>query len=302
MSKSKTEPLLVKYRTWTKAVPPQKIKLDVPGWSGENWYRGDGAKPMPWHCTPFVDGSTYGLELIYNFDSECHVKNINGKVTFEGDFAGESEWIQKKQQPEEDPNTPFMMFAPGHYGHTSGVDLLPPEGHCLRIEPHPRFFTDTSGTVPIAVPGHIQRFWPKIFFIAFKAPLPGQTHIFRKGEAMCSVLIVPEVARYDLQEMSPEEKANRQEIDTGIATHAGDICKHSWKDHVGNTFDDKYKVLKQCHSKGGLDAVEEKVKGCKLSRLYVSGCQQQVNWLVVSRTHEQKRFTDQCRPHDHMYI
>src|SRR6185436_6341020 len=61
--------IYLKYRTWFKGTPPRQIKLEVPGWSGDkNWDVGQA-----WHCKPYNDGSTYGLELLYPFDTECTV-------------------------------------------------------------------------------------------------------------------------------------------------------------------------------------------------------------------------------------
>ena len=63
----------VRWRTNHKGIPPRPIKLEIPGWSGRDLRHDDGATPQPWHCPPFVDGSTYGLELVYPFDAECAV-------------------------------------------------------------------------------------------------------------------------------------------------------------------------------------------------------------------------------------
>src|SRR5581483_5793386 len=116
-----------------KGLPPRQIRLQIPGWAGDSHDHGDGAKPQPWHCPPWVDGSTYGLELIYPFDTECHVVNDNGEIKFIGDFSPE--------QPTGIKFPPFMTFAPGHYGYTSALDIQVPDDHVLRIEPHPRFYT-----------------------------------------------------------------------------------------------------------------------------------------------------------------
>ena len=251
------EKLEVKYRTWYKAIPPKRIKLKVPGWAGDSHGHSDGDKPQPWHCTPFVDGSTYGLELLYPFESECCVRRENGVVIFDGDFTGEAPWASE-QEGQAPP--PFSSFAPGHYGFTSSLDLMPPEGYCMRVEPHPRFFTDETGTVPIAVPGHIQRWWSRIFFVAFKSPSEGQEHIFRYNEPYAQILIVPEKVTYDLQEMSNEEKTKRSVREQTIANNAQYIAKNIWNDHVDHKFDDKYKQLKSAYQKKGDQGVEDALK------------------------------------------
>lgn len=167
-----------------KDLPPRPIKLQIPGWAGHDLDHGGGAVPQPWHCPPFVDGSTYGLELVYPFEADCHVSIRNGELHISREF--EEELHPSMQEP------PFKQFAPGHYGFTSSLDLLVPDDMVVRVESHPRFFTDTTGTCPCAVPGHIHTaFWPRIFFVVFKAPWPGQTHVFRKGEPYAQILVLP---------------------------------------------------------------------------------------------------------------
>lgn len=243
----------VKYRTWYKGSPPRPIKLEIPGWAGENRDHSDGAKPQPWHCPPFVDGSTYGLELIYPFDAECRVSRRDGRVIFEGDFAAEAVWTSN-QVPSNDP--PFLSFAPDHYGMTSALDIMPPEDYLLRIEPHPRFYTDQTGTCPIAVAGNLSRWWSRIFFVAFKSPREGEVHIFRKGEPYAHALIIPIKPHLNVKEMTFEEKRKRAERDEKIDKLSEYIAKHSWKDHIGHRFNDKYKVLSSAHATGGEEAIE----------------------------------------------
>lgn len=249
--------LEVKYRTWYKGVPPKPIKLQMPGWAGESNDHSDGAKPQPWMCPPFVDGSTYGLELIYPFDAECHVTRKGDEIIFQGDFTKESgAWIGNQQGiPPNSP--PFLSFAPDHYGMTSSLDIMPPEGYCFRIEPHPRFYTDRTGTVPIASAGNIQRWWGRIFFVAFKSPMEGETHIFRHGEPYAHVLIIPNKPRYDIKPMTTEEADRRGKNETILGEHGDKVAKHNWTDHKGMPFNDKYKVLARAFAKGGEEKVQE---------------------------------------------
>ena len=260
---------ILKYRTWYKGVPPQPIKLEIPGWAGSSMGHDDGDKPQPWHCVPFIDGSTYGLELVYPFDTECHIVNENGEMKVLGDFTEEQKDVTKIS-----PNTalpPFMQFAPGHYGFTSSIDIKTEEGHVIRIEPHPRFYADQTDTVPLPVPGHIGGdFWPRIFFVVFKLPSSGRRHIFRKGEPYAQILILPNKVDYEIKEMSEVEIREREFQESELArigsTH---IASHSWVDHKGNNFDDKYKIIKKLHAKGGMDAVREVYQGAKTKELNV---------------------------------
>ena len=55
----------------------------------------------------------------------------------------------------------------------------------MRTEPHPRFYTDTTDTVPIAVPALLRtEWWPMISFIVFKAPREG-ARIFSARASRC---------------------------------------------------------------------------------------------------------------------
>ena len=80
----------------------------------------------------------------------------------------------------------------------------------IRTEPHPRFYTDRTDTVPIAVPALIRNWWPMLFFCVFKAPAEGRTHIFRPNEPFAQIIVIPEEANFDLEPMGEEECAERE--------------------------------------------------------------------------------------------
>lgn len=255
------EEITVKYRTWYRGEPPRPIKLQIPGWSGKNKDHGNGAVPQPWHCPPFVEGSTYGHELIYSYKSECRVKRINGQLIFEGDFSKE-DWIigeDGKNISGNEPkrkSPPMMSFAPGHYGMSSSLDMEPPEGYVIRTEPHPRFFVDETGTVPCLLAGHIQRWWSRIFFVVFKAPREGEEHIFRPGDPYGQVLFVPQKNIVKFIPFTEEESIARQNRERRISDHGSKIATHSWKDYKQLAFDNKYKVLSSAYAKGGYREID----------------------------------------------
>lgn len=239
----------VKYRTWHKGLPPRTTKLEVPGWAGDSKDYSDGAKPQPWMCPPFAEASCYGLELVYPFDQECRVTFDGNNFQFEGDFTAESAWDAEGKPP-------FTNFAPGHYGFTSSLDLQPPDGYVTRVEPHPRLYTDQIGDVPFAIAGHIQSWWPKIFFVVFKAPWPGQTHVFRKNQPYAQVLFLPKKAEYELVRMTPQEQTERSKLENNITTHAKGIKKHGFKSDNGGNFDDKYRQLAGAYTRGGDEGIQ----------------------------------------------
>ena len=249
------EKLTLKYRAWYKGIPPQKIKAGIPGWAGDHKRHDDGCTPQPWHCVPFMEGALYGLELIYPFDNECRVTYDGKEMKFSGDFSSESKIWEDGRRKSGSP--PFMSFAPGHYGFTSSLDLEPPEGYVTRLEPHSRYYSDETGTVPLAVAGHLQRWWPQVFFVVFKAPWPGQTHIFRKGEPYAKILLVPNKVEYDIIPFTNEEIIVRQRRDDIIHKFGTSIMKSTFKSDKGYPFNDKYRQLSKAYVKGGYEAMDK---------------------------------------------
>lgn len=249
--------LKLKWRSFFngKEFPPTPIKLQIPGWAGNSKNHTEGSEPQPWHCLPFVEGSTYGIELLYPFETTCVVRNINGNTVFEGDFSEE----EKKYNH---PMPPFMTFAKGHFGFTSSFDLQPPPDYVIRIEPHPKYYTDESWTTPCPVPGHIQgEWWSKIFFVVFKQPPIGGAYIFKKGEPYAQILILPKKVNYEITEMTEKEKEKRISLESNILKYNKYFCK-KWKDDKGNTFDNKYKVLSKIFTKEGIEGIDNIIENC----------------------------------------
>ena len=249
--------LELKYATFDKSTAPQPIRMKIPGWSGGGDKMEDGSEPQPWHCLPFTEGATYGQELVYPYETECHVINDNGKVRFDWDFSREP---QSRLTGGE-----FVTFFPkeasNFYLFNTGVDLVPPEGYVVRTEPHPRFFTDRTGTAPVAVVGHVQgEWWPKKFFVVFKAPLPGERHVFRKGEAYVQLLLVPQRLALETAQMTPEQNQERRALEEKIALSTNHIASNVWQNPAGYAFNNHYKILARAFSREGLAGVEAEAR------------------------------------------
>jgi hypothetical protein len=82
--------LNIKYSTLFKELPPQPIRLTDVTWAGVAEKKmTNGSEVQPWHCLPFIEGSTYGLELVYPYETECHVIGAGGTIHFDWDFTKE---------------------------------------------------------------------------------------------------------------------------------------------------------------------------------------------------------------------
>lgn len=239
--------LELRYRASPGAPPPRRIRLEIPGWAGADEPPADGATAQPWHCQPFVEGATYGLELVYPFRSECRVHNHGGELRFEGGLAAEMQAAGVQ--------FPFGVFAPGHYGMNTALDLLPPPGYALRLGPHPRCFTDDSGEAPLALPGHLQRFWTAKFFAVFRAPPLGASHVFRPGEPYAQLLLVRVGEAYRVVEMDAEQARDRATQARQVKELSFLVSRRLWKSSTGIWFGDKYKQLMRIFRRGGLDGV-----------------------------------------------
>jgi tetratricopeptide (TPR) repeat protein len=240
--------LRINYRTYDKALPPQAIRLRMPGWSGNTQKMADGSEPQPWHCLPFTEAATYGLELLYQYETECHVLNDGGVIRFEWDNASEpgggltgGEFVTFFPKPE----SKFYLF-------NTSLDVVAPPGHVLCTQAHPRFFTDESGTVPIALTGHVQtEWWPKKLFVVFKSPPLGGRHVFRKGEPYVELRFVPQRVRYELTTMGPEEESRRRRLEQDVLLAAPRVASNEWRNPSGYAFNNHYKILASAFARGG---------------------------------------------------
>ncbi|MDB5174483.1 MAG: hypothetical protein JWN51_3256 [Phycisphaerales bacterium] len=251
------EKLQIKYRTAGKALAPRPIRMPVPGWGGSpDKKKENGSVPQPWHCPPLVEGATYGVELVYHYDTECHVINDNGQTRIEWDYAREPGGVTGIDD--------FTLSDPrpsNVYMFATSVHLQAPPGYVLRTQPHPRcFFPFDTGTVPHALIAHVQsEWWPKKLFVAFQAPRPGQRHIFRKGEPYAQILFVPRRMTYEMTKMEPEEAREWNDLETNIKAARSYIAKNVWHSPSGSDFNDHYNVLARTFAREGVAGVKQVV-------------------------------------------
>jgi len=226
----------VKYRLTNPDLNPRRTRLEIPGWAGQPERRVDGSQEYAWHCAPFSEAATAGIELLYPHANELHVTTQNGTLLLQGDFGEPPS--PGLQWP------PFRPFGQLYYTYQSLIDLKVAEGYAIKTEPHPRFYTDTTGTVPIAVPALIRHWWPMINFLVFKAPGEGQCQIFRPGEPFVQMTVVQADARFDLVEMPEDEAAERELQSRRIyASRATLSADSQWVSATNTVFDGTYRRI-----------------------------------------------------------
>jgi len=83
-----------------------------------------------------------------------------------------------------------------------------------------------------------------IFFVVFKAPAEGQTHIFRPGEPFIQISIVQEDAKFELIEMSEEDAAERELQSRRIYASRSTLSADTqWTSSTDTVFDGTYRRL-----------------------------------------------------------
>jgi hypothetical protein len=227
----------VAYRFHGPGLPPQPVTLPVPGWAGEPQPRADGSHEQVWHCAPFSEGARYGIELLYPFEPELRVRLVDGQVVLEADWG-------------EDPDNglnwpPFRPFGEAFYSYQIVLDLKVDPGWAIRTEPHPRYYADATNTTPLAVPALIRtEWWPMMFFVIFKAPPEGVTHIFRKGEPFASIIVIPAEPDLTLEPMSEEEAAERELRARRIRDSRDNLAEGTrWLSTTNTVFDGTYRHM-----------------------------------------------------------
>ena len=223
----------IKYRSHHANLKPRRTRLEVPGWAGLNEPRADGSHEYPWHCIPFSEAVRAGIEVPYPHEDEVRVCVKDGELCFDGDFGADD-----ARRP------PFRSFGAEYYTYQLLLDLKVEESFAIKVETHPRFYADTTGTVPIAVPAVLRHWWPMVFFVVFKTPAQGQTHVFRPGEPFMQVTVVTPDEKLDLVEMSEEEAAERelqsQRIYASRSTLSADT---QWVSSTNTVFDGTYRRI-----------------------------------------------------------
>lgn len=228
---------IVRYRSFDPGLNPRRTKLEVPGWAGAREARQDGAMEQAWHCIPFSESARYGIEIFYPHAVELRASTRAGKLVLDGDFGPPppghgGEW------------PPFRTFGDLYYTYQLSLDLKVDEGYALRVEPHPRFYTDPTSTTPIAVPALIRRWWPMVYFLVFKSPAEGRTHVFRRSEPFAQFLVVPEEAEFELAPMSEEEAAERELQSRRIYQSRETLAADSrWTSATDTVFDGTYRRI-----------------------------------------------------------
>jgi hypothetical protein len=226
----------VKMRHMLPGLAPRRTKMEIPGWAGDRSPRADGSREQVWHCLPFTEGAQYGIEISYPYENELTVTMREGELHLDGDFGPSPQ--PTLQWP------PFRNFGDVYYTYQLLLDLDPGEGYAIRTEPHPRFYSDTTGTCPIAVPALVRNWWPMLYFMVFKSPTEGQTHVFRPGEPMAQILILPETAEFELKEMSVEEQAERELRARRIyAARSSLTADTTWRSTSHTVFDGTYRHM-----------------------------------------------------------
>lgn len=242
----------VTYRCLDGGLAPRRIAVVRPGWAGESVPRADGSSAQPWHCAPFSEGASYGLELLYPFKTRCEVAFEDGRPRFNGKFSAEQRgavvW------------PPFQTANPGHYSLATLIDIKVSDGFAIRVEPHPSFFTDRSGVVPAAVIGNVQSaWWPLCLFVTFKSPNAGQVHVFEYGSPYCQIIPVVDRTPSATLQMDPAESAERELLAQMIMRNRKVLSERTWVSHDQLQFDDVYKQLRRTYLVGGHAAVRRQI-------------------------------------------
>lgn len=228
---------LVKYRLHGPGLPPQRTEVPVPGWAGKPEPRADGSHEQVWHCTPFSEGARYGLEVLYPFEQELRVCSKGGRVLLEADWGAD---------PRDGLNwPPFRPFGEAYYSYQIVLDLKVDPGWAVRIETHPKYYADATNTTPLAVPALIRsEWWPMIFFVIFKAPPEGVTHIFRKGEPMLSAIVIPAEPELEVEAMDEDEAAEREMRSRRLQASRDKLATGSrWVSRTNTVFDGTYRHM-----------------------------------------------------------
>ncbi|ATQ69485.1 MULTISPECIES: hypothetical protein [Methylosinus] len=226
----------IKFRMSGDDLKPRRTRMEIPGWAGQPEKRTDGSHEHAWHCVPFSEYAKYGVEIFYPYKNELRVSTQNGRLILDGDFGSPPDPVRSWP--------PFRDFGASYYTYQLLLDLKPEPGYSIKVETHPSFYTDSTGTAPIAVPAIIREWWPMVYFLVFKSPTEGQTHIFRADTPMAQFTMIPAESDVELEPMSFDEAAERELQSRRIYASRETLGAASrWLSSTDTVFDGTYRHI-----------------------------------------------------------
>ena len=127
--------LQIKYRTAGKGLRPQSIRMTSP--ELDRLIRAKMDQMPELQPISFADGANHGFELVYQYQTECHVVNDNGEVRIYWDYAKEPGGVMGWDEFTDTVPKPSNSFI-----FATSVDLQAPPGYVLKRK-HIRDFTPT---------------------------------------------------------------------------------------------------------------------------------------------------------------
>ena len=228
---------IVKYRSTEPRLSPRRTKLQVPGWAGQPVPRKSGEQEYAFHCIPFSEMAKAGMESVWPYGDVAVWADGDGTPQFDFNALGDKPGDDRAWPP-------LRSFGKIYYTFQLLLDLKPEPGMAVKVETHPSFYTDPADSTPIAVPAVIRGWWPMIFFLVFKTPIAGRTHVFRHGEPFAQFTIVPEEYDFELVEMGEEEGSERELQSRRIYAARQTITKDSeWLSATNTVFDGSYRRI-----------------------------------------------------------
>jgi hypothetical protein len=81
-------------------------------------------------------------------------------------------------------------------------------------------------------------------FLVFKSPPEGRTHIFRPGEPMAQIVVIPAESDFQIVEMSEEEAAERELQSRRIHASRDTLSAEThWTSSTNTVFDGTYRHI-----------------------------------------------------------
>lgn len=246
--------LTIKYRVLKGGFPPNKTKIQIPGWAGDPMQKKrDNSIVQPWHCLPYLDGIKASIELLFPGEDSYKVKNTGNEIVIEknGEIINSS-FSQEGTEI-------VSLLSPNHYSICPLIDIMTEEGFEFRIESHPKIYNDKID-YPIIIPANLKQILYSGLFVVALNPKPGKCHIYNPKDKIAIVIPTTTIEKLSVEKMSKDELETRENISKIQKTRSWILSTNIWHSKDFLWFDTKYKILNKILSKEGKNKMINFVK------------------------------------------